>query len=633
MPEVHSDRMASPSTALLTASHSTPNPTITTEQRETEQRILTQMVEQPVHPPQQVRTREQQALEPLLTRRNVVVSSGVAVVSAIGATLGHLLSPAAASPALAQDEPDATPFMRSGGGRTPLATAVPDPPPLAMIALNRLAFGPRPGDLDAFTALGATPEASLTTYVEQQLQPESIDDSACDALIASYGFTTLNKSLAQLWADHVKKQGLTYSERIQPVEETRKTTFLRAIYSKRQLVEVLADHWHNHFNIYGWDSWTAPVFVHYDRDVIRANMLGNFRQMLEAVAQSPAMLYYLDNQSNSGGNPNENYARELFELHVMGAENYYGVVPLIINDGNYEHPAPKDANGKPLLYVDDDVYGATTCFTGWRIDGDTGLFTFDANAHFPYQKVVLGRLIPAAQGIKDGHDVLDILAGHPMAARYICRRLCRRLISDNPPERIVQEAADVFLANLDAPDQLKKVTRTILLSPEFRATWGEKIKRPFEYVVSLLRAAEADYAPENSFFWTYEGMGQPLFAWSPPNGFPDDKETWGSTMPILQRWRVCNSLIDWRYGGEGPNKDDKRLAFVNPSPIKTPNAIVDYWSQRLVGLRLPDGERLPIVEFMANGRNPDFDLPDNDIADRLRYMIALIFMAPSFQWR
>ncbi|MEZ4736615.1 MAG: hypothetical protein R3E79_56740 [Caldilineaceae bacterium] len=129
MPEVHSDRMASPSTALLTASHSTPNPTITTEQRETEQRILTQMVEQPVHPPQQVRTREQQALEPLLTRRNVVVSSGVAVVSAIGATSSHLLSPAAASPALAQDEPDATPFMRSGGGRT-LATAVPIHPRL-----------------------------------------------------------------------------------------------------------------------------------------------------------------------------------------------------------------------------------------------------------------------------------------------------------------------------------------------------------------------------------------------------------------------------------------------------------------------------------------------------------------------
>ena len=142
-------------------------------------------------------------------------------------------------------------------------------------------------------------------------------------------------------------------------------------------------------------------------------MLGNFRTMLDAVAKSPAMLYYLDNQSNSGGNPNENYARELFELHTLGAENYLGVVPLIINDnGSYTHPAPKDAEGKPLFYVDADVYGATTCFTGWRYNTDTGLFQFDDKAHFPYQKVVLGRLIPEAQGVKDGSDVLDMLAKH-----------------------------------------------------------------------------------------------------------------------------------------------------------------------------------------------------------------------------
>lgn len=104
-------------------------------------------------------------------------------------------------------------------------------------------------------------------------------------------------------------------------------------------------------------------------------------------------------------------------------------------------------------------------------------------------------------------------------------------------------------------------------------------------------------------------------------------------MPMLQRWRVCNSLIGWRYGGEGANKDDYRLPLVNPAEIKTPYALVDYWSERLVGLRLPDSERQPIVDFMASGRNPDFELPASDLADRLRYMIALIFMAPSFQWR
>lgn len=607
MPEVPSDRMASFSTAPLIASHSTTAP-------------ATERLNQ---------TESQRTTDLPLNRRNFLLSSGIAGAAA----LTQAFSATTTASVHAQATPAAVPHMRSAQTDASQAAGAPTVPSLAILALTRMGFGPRPGEIAAFNALGATPEASFAAYVEQQLQPGSIDDSACDARIAGYGFTTLGKSQAQLWADHIQKPNVPYNERILPVVETRKAAFLRAIYSKRQLNEVLADHWHNHFNIYGWDSWTAPVFVHYDRDVIRANMLGNFRTLLEVVATSPGMLYYLDNQSNSGGNPNENYARELFELHVMGAENYFGVVPLIIQDGNYEHPAPKDPNGKPLLYVDDDVYGATTCFTGWRIDTETGLFKFDANAHFPYQKLVLGRLIPAAQGIKDGQDVLDILARHPMAARYICRRLCRRLVSDEPPERLVQEAADVFIANVDAPDQLKQVTRTILLSPEFRTTWGEKIKRPFEYVVSLLRAAEGDYIPEDSFFWTYEAMGQPLFAWSPPNGYPDDKTTWSSTMPMLQRWRVCNSLIGWRYGGEGANKDDYRLPLVNPAEIKTPYALVDYWSERLVGLRLPDSERQPIVDFMASGRNPDFELPASDLADRLRYMIALIFMAPSFQWR
>ncbi len=611
MPEIQSDRMASSSIAPLIALHSTTT--------------ATPMTIADPNPPDQ-----QKANEYSQTRRTLLIGSGITAATA----LTSLLSTTMASPVQAQADADVPPHMRTGQVRAAAQDAGAALPPLALIALNRMGFGPRPGEIAAFNALGATPEASLIAYVEQQLQPATIDDSACDALIAAYGFTTLGKSLTQLWAEHIKKEGVTYAERILPVEETRKATFLRALHSKRQLVETLADHWHNHFNIYGWDSsWAAPVFVHYDRDVIRANMLGNFRQMLEAVAQSPAMLYYLDNQSNSGGNPNENYARELFELHGMGAENYMGVVPLIIKDGSFEHPAPKDPTGRPLLYVDDDVYGATTCFTGWRTDGNTGLFKFDANAHFPYQKIVLGQVIPASQGIKDGHDVLDMLARHPSTARYICRRLCRRLISDEPPESVVQAAADVFMANLDAPDQLRQVTRAILLSPEFRTTWGAKIKRPFEYVVSLMRAAEADFAPENSFFWSYEAMGQPLFAWSPPNGFPDDKATWSSTMPMLQRWRMCNNLIGWLYGGEGPNKDDKRLPLINPPGVKTPYALVDYWSDRVAGIRLPDSERQPIVDFMAGGRNPDFDLPETGITERLRYMIALIFMAPSFQWR
>ena len=367
----------------------------------------------------------------------------------------------------------------------------------------------------------------------------------------------------------------------------------------------------------------------------RAVVLAVKPQMLEAVAQSPAMLYYLDNQSNSGGNPNENYARELFELHTLGAENYLGVVPLTVgSNGQFEHPGPKDANGRPLLYVDEDVYGATTCFTGWRANGDTGAFTFDSTAHFPYQKLVLGQAIPASQGVKDGRDVLDLLARHVGTARHICRKLCRRLIGDNPPERIVQAVAAIFVANLDAPDQLQKVVRTILLSEEFRTTWGEKIKRPFEYVVGLLRATGADFTPDGTFLWFTTLMGQRLFSWQPPNGYPDVRSSWSSTMPMLQRWRMCNWLLNnWTYGGEGPDKDKPRITLENPPTLKKPTQIVDFWAQWLMGRPLPEGERGPIVEFMAGGRNIDFDLPDDQIKERLRSMVGLLLMSQSFQWR
>ncbi len=555
----------------------------------------------------------------------------------VAATMTALSAPA---PINAQTTPaaeqTATPAMRSAQPSVDAAAGTtPTLPSLAVIALNRMGFGPRPGDLDAFNALGNTPEAALAVYVEQQLNPASIDDSTCDTILAGYQFQTLNKSLAQLWADHVTAPMIPYDVRQLPVRETEKATLLKAVYSKRQLQEVLADFWFNHFNIQGWDYWAAPVFVHYDRDVIRGNMLGNFRQMLGAVAQSPAMLYFLDNQSNSGGNPNENYARELFELHTMGSENYLGVVPLTVGaNGGFEHPGPKDANGRPLLYVDDDVYGATTCFTGWRINTDTGLFAFDSAAHFPYQKLVLGQAIPASQGIKDGNDVLDILAHHSGTAHFICRKLCRRLIGDNPPESVIQAAAAVFSANVDAPDQLKQVTRTILLSTEFRTTWGEKIKRPLEYVVSLLRAAQADFKPDDSFLWFTSLMGQRLYSWQPPNGYPDFKTTWSSTMPMLQRWRVCNWLLNsWTYGGTEANKDQLRISFTNPPTLKKSTDLVDGWSMALLGRLLPDNERQPVVDFMADGRNPTSDLPDKEIEDRLAFMIGLIFMAPSFQWR
>lgn len=565
---------------------------------------------------------QQQAAQPVAapapaSRRALLRGAGLVAAGAAAYALTHPVQPA-----LAADP--APPMMRGLHPQALVAAAAPDLPPLAVIAYTRMGFGPTPASWQEFKALGNTDAERLATYVEQQLAPSAIDDSGCDAILAAQNFQTLGKSLEQLWADHVRGE----QDRSLPFDEVERATWLRAVYSKRQLLEVLADHWHNHFNVLGWDYWAAPVFSFYDREVIRKHALGNFRAMLEAVAKSPPMLYYLDNQSNSGEHPNENYARELFELHAMGAENYLGV-----RDPN--DPDLFDAEHQRIGYIDADVYGATTCFTGWRVDDDTGLFTFDDARHFPYQKFVLGKIIPEFQGIKDGMDVLDMLAAHKGVARYVCRRLCRRLVSDVPPERLVQEAADVFHAQRDAPDQLKSVVRVILRSPEFAATWGEKIKRPFEYVASILRASKANYSWTDSFGWVYGATGQPLFGWRPPNGYPDDKETWSSTMPMLQRWRTCNWLIEWAIGGDGADKDNHRLNLEPqmPASVQTPEAIVDFWSQRILGHKLPAAERQPIVDFMAFGRNPTYALPADQIAERLRYMVGLIFMSPSFQWR
>jgi uncharacterized protein (DUF1800 family) len=285
--------------------------------------------------------------------RRKLMQQAAAIAAAATATGIHV-----ERAALAQVEPAAA--MRSPH-RAAIAGAAdePVPPSLEIIALNRIAFGPRPGDLAALMAMGATSQERLQAYVDQQLNPATIDDGECEAIIAAQGFITLDKSRAQLWTDHVTKKEISWDERVRPARETRAATFLRAVYSKRQLVEVLADFWHNHFNVYGWDSWSAGTWVHYDRDVLRANMLGNFRTMLGAVAKSAAMLYYLDNVSNTSAGPNENYARELFELHGLGAENYFGVASTVGPDGGYLHPAPKGDDGKPLAYVDEDVYSAT----------------------------------------------------------------------------------------------------------------------------------------------------------------------------------------------------------------------------------------------------------------------------------
>jgi len=526
-----------------------------------------------------------------------------------------------------------TTAMRNPSWPQPSGTskAVEAPPSAAVIALNRMGFGPRPGDIGAFRALGADDPARMQAYVDQQLNPAGIGDSACDARIAAAGFTTLGKSQAQLWQDHVEAD-VSWSERMRPFFEIERMAFLRAVHSKRQLVEVLADFWHNHFNVYGYEYWIGPLWTYWDRDVIRAHQFGNFREMLEAVAAGPCMLYYLDNYTNSSAGPNENWARELIELHTLGAENYLGVMRQV--------DVPLDGLGRPIGYVDDDVFEATRCFTGWTFDFDTGLFSYRADWHDHFQKTVLGTYMsPNQASLADGRDVLDTVAFHPGTARHIAGKLCRRFISDDPPQTVVDAAATVFESAQNDSDQLAQVVRTILLSDEFLTTWGEKIKRPFEVVVGAMRSAGAEFSfaldedETNTFLWLYDQAGQPLFSWRAPNGYADVKEDWQSTTPRVHLWRMCNWLVDVEDDIDNHLMD---VVAQTPTGVRSANDLADHWINRVLGRSMPSADRLEIVDFMAQGYNPSLDLPvgsDWDTQERLRAMVGLIFMTPSFLWR
>lgn len=570
-----------------------------------------------------------------ITRRDFLkLSAALAATSALAAC-----APEEATPTVAPFEPTGQNPVIEPEAQTPLP-----PAPMAILALSRLTFGARPGDVEAFNALGATDDERLSNFVAQQLNPDSIDDSDFENRYAGAGFETLHKTHEQLYADHIANNPYDSNDDIywdwysKPAYELADATLLRAVYSKKQLVELLADFWHNHFNVYFWQDDGVPLLVSYNRDVLRKHMLGNFRQMLEAVAKHPSMLYYLNQNNSNDAGPNENFARELFELHTLGAENYLGV-----RDPN---SVEKDANGIAVGYVDNDVYEAARCLTGWRVDDDlgdwedgvekTGNFLYYKPWHDRFNKLILGQYIPADQeDLKDGHDVLDLLASHPGTARFICRKLCRRFISDAPPESIVQAAADTFLQHKDAPDQLRRVMETILLSAEFKAGWGGKVKRPLEAVVSMMRALNSEFIrPPGGVRWMLDMMGQALFGRRPPDGYPDTREAWMNSMSLLYRWNFAVGLTEnWMDEDDTGYKIFSDVFAQTPAEMRTASSLADYWIQRILNRSLPESGRNAVVAVMAQEYAPDETLSEDHARYALPAMIETILMSPEFQWR
>lgn len=503
-------------------------------------------------------------------------------------------------------------------------------PPLEVIVYSRLAFGHRPGDLEAFRGLPGNAQEKLRAWADRQLDPAKIDDAACDARLK--GFEALNKPLEVAWKDYWRNipesNDKRYEIAAQPTQQTRRAMVTRAVYSERQLFEIVVDFWHNHFNVHpDRDDNIRPLFADWDRNVIRKHALGNFKTFLEATATHPVMLYYLDQAASNRGGPNENYARELFELHTLGAENYLGV--------KRQRDVPGFADGKPIGYVDDDVYEATRCLTGWRVAdttdepgmSDTGKFIFYQPWHDRFQKTVLGRYYPPDQApMKDGRDLLESLALHPGTARFISRKLCRRLVADEPPQALVDRIAKVFSDTRDAPDQLRQVVRAIALSPEFASTWGEKVKRPLETYASLMRALQTEITVDDDRLWQTYWLGQAPFDRRPPDGYPDRREAWVSSTTLLRAWQLGLGLsANWDEKLQSP------VMNVNADRRK-PVEIADFWMQRVLGRQThPASLRDEIVAFLADNGDVNAPITDDDgLKWRVAMTVAFLVCSPDF---
>jgi uncharacterized protein (DUF1800 family) len=505
--------------------------------------------------------------------------------------------------------------------------------------LDRLGYGARPEDVEKVRQMG------VMNYIDRQLHPEKLDDAALQARLEP--LKTIGMSTEQIAREYFlpaeqerrRKQAQGQADPNDPAAQRQPPTeamqkqrevvveldeqkILRAAYGERQLQEVLTDFWFNHFNVFAGKGADRIMLTEYEREAIRPHVLGNFRDLLGATAHSPAMLFYLDNwmstdphgphttmmdqirrnrgrgrlfgvmpppQNKRPTGLNENYGRELMELHTLGV------------DGGY---------------TQQDVIEVARCFTGWTIaqPRQGGGFRFDPRMHDDGEKHVLGQTIRAGGGEKDGDRVLDILAHHPSTAKFISTKLARRFVSDNPPQALIEAAAKRFL---DTNGDIREVVRTIVLSPEFFAAdaYRAKVKTPFEFVVSTLRASSAQVQGPVGLIRALQQLGMPLYQAQPPTGYADTADAWVNTGGLVNRMNFALALVQNKV--PGVRVDLAAMTGVSSSA----------GSDQIGAAR----ERL--VQTVLQGNASDATVATLERAKDMTQLSALALGAPEFQRR
>ena len=500
-------------------------------------------------------------------------------------------------------------FMKLFGrglGYSALASTLPacsssdDPAPPASVipaasaeytVLKRTSFGVHRDALRSIESIG------IDAFLERQLEYAAIDDGDLETTIQTL-FPLTQQTPAQLLAGFPDN---IYSVATQAIAATQ----YRQMFSQRQLYEVMVEFWSDHFNIHLLNGLGPTLKPEDDLRVIRAHALGNFRDLLHASARSPSMLFYLDNFFNIARAPNENYARELMELHTLGV------------DGGY---------------TENDVKEVARCFTGWTIRFppavDYGTFVYDPGAHDTDPKVVLGDTISTGD-ITDGEQVLDLLADHPSTAQFIATKLCRRFISDTPEQPAIDAVASAFA---QSGGDIKSTLRALFATAAFRNSADLKFTRPSEYLSGLVRALAPDtrYPTDNGqlLFFAQSILGQLPFYWPTPDGYPDRQSYWASTGGMLNRWRL--SFLS--FAGIIPQID---VIDVDYAPMlngaNTLERVVDAITNQVLMRPLSAADRQRILDWLIQEQGVSAGTPlSTGVPEQVSALVAAVLLSSAY---